>query len=65
MYHNGQGLIQSRLKVLTVIYNYGLKRKDGTTAAERIFGIEFLDISSWLLDEMGALALPRKGLQLN
>lgn len=63
MYHNGRGLSQSRLKALTVIHNYGLKRKDGTTAAERLFEIEFPDLFSWLLDEMGELPLPRKGRQ--
>ena len=37
MYHNGRGLSQKRLKALTVIHNYGIKRADGTTAATRLF----------------------------
>ena len=60
MYHNGRGLSPKRLKVLTVIHNYGIKRADGTTAATRLFDSEFPDLFSWLLDEMGELPLPRK-----
>jgi len=62
MYHNGRGLSQKRLKALTVIHNYGIKRDDGTTAAMRLFDTEFPDLFSWLLGEMGELPLPRKGI---
>jgi Family of unknown function (DUF6399) len=61
MYHNGRGLTEKRLRALTVIHNYGLKRADGTTAAMRLFGQTFPDLFSWLVTEMGALPLPRKG----
>ena len=61
MYHNGRGLTEKRLRALTVIHNYGLKRADGTTAAMRLFGRDFPDLFSWLVAEMGALPLPRKG----
>lgn len=61
MYHNGRGLSQKRLKALTVIHNYGIKRVDGTTAAMRLFDTDFPDLFSWLLGEMGELPLPRKG----
>ena len=60
MYHNGRGLSERRLKALTVIHNYGIKREDGTTAAMRFFETEFPDLFSWLLDKMGELPLPRK-----
>jgi len=60
MYHNGRGLSEKRLKALTVIHNYGIKREDGTTAAMRLFDTAFPDVFSWLLDEMGELPLPRK-----
>ncbi len=60
MYHNGRGLSEKRLKSLTVIHNYGLKRADGTTAATRLFDSEFPDLFSWLLDKMDDLPLPRK-----
>ena len=61
MVHNGRGLSQKRLKALTVIHNYGIKREDGTTAAMRLFNAEFPDLFSWVLDKMGELPLPRKG----
>ena len=59
MYHNGRGLNKKRLKALTVIHNYGIKREDGTTAAMRLFDTKFPDLFSWLLNEMGELPLPR------
>ena len=61
MYHNGRGLTEKRLRALTVIHNYGLKRLDGTTAGMRLFDREFPDLFSWLVTEMGELPLPRKG----
>lgn len=60
MYHNGRGLSKKRLKALTVIHNYGIKRENGTTAAMRLFDTDFPDLFSWLLNEMGELPLPRK-----
>lgn len=60
MYCNGRGLTGKRLRALTVIHNYGIKREDGTTAAMRLFDAEFPDLFSWLLDEMGEIPLPRK-----
>lgn len=60
MYHNGRGISESRLKALTVIHNYGLKRRDGTTAAQRFFEQDSPDLFSWILDEMGELPLPRQ-----
>ena len=60
MYHNGRGLTENRLRALTVIHNYGIKREDGTTAAMRLFDTEFPDLFSWLLGNMGELSLPRK-----
>ncbi len=61
MHHNGRGLTEKRLRALTVIHNYGLKRADETTAAMRLFGQAFPDLFSWLVAEMGVLPLPRKG----
>ena len=60
MYQNGRGLSEKRLKALTVIHNYGIKRCDGTTAAGRLFDGEFPDSFLWLFDEMGELPLSRK-----
>ncbi len=61
MVHNGRGLTEKRLRALTVIHNYGLQRADRTTAAMRLFGQPFPDLFSWLVAEMDALPLPRKG----
>ena len=63
MYHNGRGLTESRLKALTVIHNYGLRREDGTTAAQRLFGKPFPDLFEWLASQMGELPVPRKARQ--
>ena len=60
MYHNGRGLSKSRLKALTVIHNFDLKRRDGTTAAQRLFNKEFPDLFDWIVDNMGALPVPRQ-----
>jgi len=61
MYHNRRGLDPGRLKALTVMHNYGIKRSDGTTAAERLFGTQFPDLFEWLVEQMGELPLARKG----
>lgn len=63
LYHNGRGLTKNRLAALTVIHNYGLKRSDGTTAAQRLFGTSFQNPFDWLLGQMGELPLPRKSQQ--
>jgi hypothetical protein len=63
MHHNGRGLTAKRLRALTVIHNYGIKRLDGTTAAMRLFDREFPDLFLWLVKEMGELPLPRKARQ--
>ena len=43
--------------------NYWEKRSDGTTAAERLFNIQFPDLFEALVDQMGELPLPRKTSQ--
>lgn len=59
MHHTGRGISPQRLQVLTVIHNFGLKRPDGTTAAQRLFGREFPELFDWLVKQMGDLPLPR------
>ncbi len=59
MHHNGRGLSPRRLKALTVLHNYYLKRIDGTTAAERAFRQKFPDPLEWVVSRMGDLPLPR------
>ena len=60
MYHNARGLTPQRLVALTVIHNFELRRSDGTTAAERLFGTPFPDLFEWVLGRMGELPLPRR-----
>ncbi len=49
IHHNRRGLSYKRLKVATVIHNFALKRNDGTTAAERLFGQQFPDLFEYLI----------------
>lgn len=64
MYHNRRGLSASHLKILTVIHNFYLKRRDGTTAAERLFGQKFPDLFEWVISEGGELPQPRKSRKM-
>ena len=60
MYCNGRSLNTRRLKTLTVIHNFDLRRADETTCAERLFDAEFPDLFEWILDRVGPLPLPRE-----
>ncbi len=60
VHHNRRGLSPKRLKVSTVIHNFALKRTDGTTAAERLFGRQFPDLFEYLVEHLGELPQPRK-----
>ena len=57
--HNGRGQSGNRLRALTAIHNFSLKRSDGTSAAERLFRRDFPDISEWVIERMGELPEPR------
>jgi hypothetical protein len=56
--HGHSRVSEQRLKALTVIHNYLVKRPDGTTAAQRFFGQKHKDVMSWLLDRMPDLPRP-------
>ena len=60
VHHNRRGLSSTRLKVSTVIHNFALKRSDGTTAAERLFGRKFPDLFEYLENNLGELPQPRR-----
>ncbi|MEM7592270.1 MAG: DUF6399 domain-containing protein [Cyanobacteria bacterium P01_A01_bin.83] len=60
IHHSRRGLSSKRLKVATVINNFALKRNDGTTAAERLFGQQFPDLFEYLIENIGELPQPRK-----
>jgi hypothetical protein len=57
--HHGHSRVsERRLRALTVIHNYMVKRGDGTTAAERLFGKKHKDVFAWLLERMPDLPRP-------
>ena len=60
VHHNRRGLSTKRLQVSTVIHNFSVKRNDGTTAAQRLFGREFPDLFEYLVENIGELPQPRK-----
>jgi hypothetical protein len=58
--HCARGTPTQRLRVMTVIHNFDLKRADGTTPAERLFGTQFPDLFDWVMERVGALPMPRR-----
>ena len=60
LHHCARGTPTQRLKVMTVIHNFDLKRADGTTAAERLFRTSFPDLFDWRVERMAPLPVPRK-----
>ena len=50
----------AKLECLNGVHNIGFKQEDGTTSARRLVGTEHPELSSWLLEQMGALPLARK-----
>jgi hypothetical protein len=57
--HHGHSRVsEQRLKALTVLHNYLVKRPDGTTAAERFFGQKHQEVFSWLVEHMPDLPRP-------
>jgi hypothetical protein len=59
LFHHAQGkLTDKRLKSLTFVHNYLVKRADGTTAAERLFGTKPPALFDWLLKRMPDLPRP-------
>lgn len=60
LHHAGRGFSEQSLKGLTIIHNFGLKRSDGTTAAQRLFGHSFPDVFEWMLMNITDLPMPRK-----
>ncbi len=61
--HHGIHRLSSQyLRALTVIHNYAIRRRDGTTPAERFFEAKHNDLFEWLLDHMDYPVRPRKRL---
>ena len=61
-HHGIHRLSSQHLQALTVIHNYYIKRRDGTTAAERFFEAKHNDLFEWVLDRMDYPVRPRKRL---
>ena len=57
--HAHRGMSNDRLKVLTVIHNYDIRRIDGTTPAQRLFGKEFPDLFEFLCQNVTGFKEPR------
>ena len=62
MNHAQRAIPMRRLKVLTIVHNFGLHREDGTTAAERLFGEPFPDLFEWIVEHVDDVPLPREHL---
>ena len=58
-HHASRGFSPQSLKVLTIIHNFDLKRADGTTAAQRLFGQSFPDLFEWVLSNIDEVPMPR------
>lgn len=59
-HHSLHRLSTKKLKALTVVHNFFIKRADGTTAAERFFGARPVDLFEWILDNIAVPVRPAK-----
>jgi hypothetical protein len=60
IHRNRCGLSSRQLQVLTTLHNFSLKRADGTTAAQRLFGQLPPDLFESLVQQMPALPQARQ-----
>jgi Family of unknown function (DUF6399)/IclR helix-turn-helix domain len=60
LHHTNRGFTEQTLQVLTIIHNFDLKRDDGTTAAQRLFGKPFPDLFESVVRNLGELPRPRQ-----
>jgi hypothetical protein len=59
-HHSLHRITPARLESLTAVHNYFIRRRDGTTAAERFFGAKPADLFDWLLDHLDMPTRPTK-----
>jgi hypothetical protein len=59
-HHVSRGFSAQALTVLTILHNFDLKRLDGTTAAQRLFGHPFPDLFESVLSTFTELPMPRR-----
>jgi hypothetical protein len=60
LHQANRGFTEQTLQVLTIIHNFDLKRDDGTTAAQRLFGKPFPDVFESVVRNLGELPRPRQ-----
>jgi len=60
-HHGLHRLSNRKLASLTAVHNYFIRRRDGTTAAERFFGTKPRDIFEFLLSNMDTPGRPARG----
>jgi hypothetical protein len=58
-HHRVHRIPQDHLRALTVVHNYVIRRRDGTTAAERFAGVPHADLFEHLVAEAQVPARPR------
>ena len=59
-HHASRGFSPQALSVLTILHNFDLKRPDGSTAAQRLFGHPFPDLFESVLSTFTDLPRPRQ-----
>ncbi|MCD4681613.1 MAG: DUF6399 domain-containing protein [Bacteroidales bacterium] len=59
--HNQRSFDDTRLKVLTVVHNFGIRGLDQKTPAERLFGdnLQFKPLANYIIDNFGDLPRSR------
>ena len=55
-----RGLPENRLKVLTTIHNFDIRREDGSTPAQRLWKQDFSDLFEFILQNVTDLKEPRR-----
>lgn len=62
-HHGIHRLSPQHLMALTVVHNYDIRNRDGTTPAERFFEAKHNDLFEWLFENMDFPGRPRKRLK--
>jgi hypothetical protein len=60
-HHGWRTLTEGKLRAVGVMHNFYAKRGDGTTAAERFFGVKPKDLWTWITERFHTLPLSRCG----
>ena len=60
VYRANRGMSDQRLKVLSVVHNFDIRRADKTTPAKRLFKRDFPDLFEFILENVGDFPEPRK-----